>query len=174
MTNAESAPLASFSTAIRESTLKRLRIVKAGHENWRLTAESMSFADLAHISSSGRMALGKAVGTRPAIDGRAGRAHEHCRAPRLRGPVRPTLRDGREARGAQRSSRPCPRSDWTKWCPTNASRARTKTWWVIARVGFRAQAAGHDSAHGRCRRGGGTRVEGRSPQGRRGRLRSAA
>lgn len=173
MTNAESAPLASFSTAIRESTLKRLRIVKAGHENWRLTAESMSFADLAHISSSGRMALGKAVGTRPAIDGRAGRAHEHCRAPRLRGPVRPTLRDGREARGAQRSSRPCPRSDWTKWCPTNASRARTNV------VGDRARRVPCPGRWSRQRSRtlsprGGARVEGRSPQGRRGRLRSAA
>jgi len=42
--------LAEFSLAVRESSLKRFRAVPAGMENWRITPESMSIADLAeHI-----------------------------------------------------------------------------------------------------------------------------
>ncbi len=47
MTDLEGKRLAEFSTAIRESTLKRLRLVPQGYENWRLSEEAMSFADLA-------------------------------------------------------------------------------------------------------------------------------
>jgi uncharacterized damage-inducible protein DinB len=43
----ESENLAALSLAVRESTLKRFRRVPPGEENWRLTATSMSFADLA-------------------------------------------------------------------------------------------------------------------------------
>ncbi|HUV30425.1 MAG TPA: DinB family protein [Acidobacteriota bacterium] len=39
--------LAEFSRAVRESSLKRLRTVPDGMENWRPTPEAMSFADLA-------------------------------------------------------------------------------------------------------------------------------
>jgi hypothetical protein len=39
--------LAEFSLAVRESSLKRFRAVPAGMENWRITPESMSIADLA-------------------------------------------------------------------------------------------------------------------------------
>jgi uncharacterized damage-inducible protein DinB len=42
--------LTKFSIAVRDSTLKRLRAVPAGLENWRLDKNSMSIADLAqHI-----------------------------------------------------------------------------------------------------------------------------
>lgn len=42
--------LTKFSIAVRDSTLKRLRAVPAGFENWRLNKDSMSIADLAqHI-----------------------------------------------------------------------------------------------------------------------------
>lgn len=42
--------LADFSVAIRESTLKRLRVVPDGFENWRAYQNGMSFADIAqHI-----------------------------------------------------------------------------------------------------------------------------
>lgn len=44
--NPESERLAAWSLAVRGSSLKRLLLVKAGFENWRLTPESMSFADL--------------------------------------------------------------------------------------------------------------------------------
>lgn len=44
----DSARLAELSLAIRESTLKRLRRVPAGRENWRPSAGSLSFADIAH------------------------------------------------------------------------------------------------------------------------------
>jgi uncharacterized damage-inducible protein DinB len=48
MNGAESGNLAVFARGVRESSLKRLRRVPAGRENWRPTPESMSFADLAH------------------------------------------------------------------------------------------------------------------------------
>lgn len=47
MTPSESERLAEFSSAVRESTLGRLRLVPEGHENWRITEKDMSFADLA-------------------------------------------------------------------------------------------------------------------------------
>ena len=47
MTDSEGKRLAEFSIAVRESTLKRLRLVPEGYENWRFSAETMSFADLA-------------------------------------------------------------------------------------------------------------------------------
>ena len=40
--------LAEWSRAVRESSLKRLRAVPAGSENWRPVADAMSFGDLAH------------------------------------------------------------------------------------------------------------------------------
>jgi uncharacterized damage-inducible protein DinB len=39
--------LAGFARAVRESTLKRLRRVPIGRENWRITPGASSFADLA-------------------------------------------------------------------------------------------------------------------------------
>jgi uncharacterized damage-inducible protein DinB len=49
----EAQYLAAWSAAVRESTLKRLRRVPEGHENWRLSPQAMSFADLAqHVIDS--------------------------------------------------------------------------------------------------------------------------
>jgi uncharacterized damage-inducible protein DinB len=39
--------LAEFSKAVRESTLKRLKLVPPGKENWRVSPDAMSFADTA-------------------------------------------------------------------------------------------------------------------------------
>lgn len=47
MTDSEGARLAGFSEAVRESSLKRLRLVPERTENWRPTHEGMSFADIA-------------------------------------------------------------------------------------------------------------------------------
>ena len=41
----EAARLAEFSRAVRESTLKRLRRVPPGLEDWRIADEALSFAD---------------------------------------------------------------------------------------------------------------------------------
>ena len=42
--------LTKFSIAVRESTLKRLKAVPIGSEDWRVDKDSMSFADIAqHI-----------------------------------------------------------------------------------------------------------------------------
>ena len=43
----EGRRLAAFARAVRESTLKRLRRVPSGQENWRIGPGAMSFADLA-------------------------------------------------------------------------------------------------------------------------------
>lgn len=48
MSAEETQNLAAFARAVRESSLKRLRLVPAGRENWRPAPEAMSFADLAH------------------------------------------------------------------------------------------------------------------------------
>lgn len=47
MSTIEGRRLSEFSAAVRESTLKRLRLVPEGYENWRMSLESMSFADVA-------------------------------------------------------------------------------------------------------------------------------
>ena len=47
MTSSEGWRLAEFSTAVRGSTLKRLRLVPEGYENWRISPKTMSFADIA-------------------------------------------------------------------------------------------------------------------------------
>jgi uncharacterized damage-inducible protein DinB len=39
--------LAEFSRAVRESTLKRLKLIPPGKENWRVSPDAMSFADTA-------------------------------------------------------------------------------------------------------------------------------
>jgi uncharacterized damage-inducible protein DinB len=55
MAETESQRLAELSKAVRESTLKRLRAVPAGHENWRIESEGMSFADIAqHLADADR------------------------------------------------------------------------------------------------------------------------
>lgn len=43
----DSLRLSELSKAVRESTLKRLLLVPGGKENWRPTAQTLSFADLA-------------------------------------------------------------------------------------------------------------------------------
>lgn len=48
MNPSEGQRLADFSTAVRESTLKRLLQVPPGKENWRPSSSSMSFANIAH------------------------------------------------------------------------------------------------------------------------------
>ena len=45
--NSEETRLARFSEAVRESSLKRLRLVPEGSENWCPASEAMSFADIA-------------------------------------------------------------------------------------------------------------------------------
>jgi len=47
MSFTEGKRLAAFSAAVRGSTIKRLRLVPQDGENWRVSPNSMSFADLA-------------------------------------------------------------------------------------------------------------------------------
>jgi len=44
----ESEKLAEFAKAVRDSTIKRLKQVPAGKENWRITPEALSIAEIAY------------------------------------------------------------------------------------------------------------------------------
>lgn len=44
----ESEKLAEFAAAVRDSTIKRLKQVPAGKENWRITPDAMSIAEIAY------------------------------------------------------------------------------------------------------------------------------
>ena len=44
----QSEKLAEFATAVRNSTIKRLKQVPAGKENWRITPDAMSITEIAH------------------------------------------------------------------------------------------------------------------------------
>jgi uncharacterized damage-inducible protein DinB len=71
--NPESQRLAEWSRAVRGSSLKRLSLVRPGFENWRLTAESMSFADVAfHLIEADHWLFRKLL--EPALSAMVGRA----------------------------------------------------------------------------------------------------
>jgi uncharacterized damage-inducible protein DinB len=75
--NPESDRLADWSVSVRGSSLKRLLLVRSGFENWRLTPDSMSFADLAfHLIEADQWLFRKlAEPTLAPIVGRAGTTH---------------------------------------------------------------------------------------------------
>ena len=75
--NNEASNLAAWSRAIRESSLKRLRIVPTGSENWQPVPEAMSFADVAHHLAESDLWLSRKlqVRTLEPIHGRAGAIH---------------------------------------------------------------------------------------------------
>ena len=56
----EGSRLAAYARAVRESTLKRLRLVPAGRENWHPTEQALSFADIAqHLVAADEWLLAK-------------------------------------------------------------------------------------------------------------------
>jgi uncharacterized damage-inducible protein DinB len=62
MERTEVSSLSDWSRAVRESSLKRLRLVPPALVNWRPTPESMSFADLAqHLIDADRWLFQKAA-----------------------------------------------------------------------------------------------------------------
>jgi uncharacterized damage-inducible protein DinB len=65
--------LAEFSRAVRESTLKRLKLVPQGKENWRVSPDAMSFADTArHLIESDQWLFKKLADKNlPHSDGKA-------------------------------------------------------------------------------------------------------
>jgi uncharacterized damage-inducible protein DinB len=81
MNGGESGNLAAFSRAVRESSLKRLRLVPEGRESWRPTPEAMSFADLAqHLIAADEWLFRKLdERTLEPMVGRAGEAGEITR-----------------------------------------------------------------------------------------------
>jgi uncharacterized damage-inducible protein DinB len=70
----EGKRLSAFSEAVRRSTVKRLRLVPEGVENWRPGAGGMSFADLAHHLLMCDEALFRALQTKamPSLKGAPG------------------------------------------------------------------------------------------------------
>jgi uncharacterized damage-inducible protein DinB len=72
--NNEASNLAAWSRAVRESSLKRLRLIPTGRENWRPVPEAMSFADVAHHLAESDLWLSKKlqVRTLEPIHGRVG------------------------------------------------------------------------------------------------------
>ncbi len=71
--NPESQRLAAWSLAVRDSSLKRLSRVRPGLENWRITPESMSFADVAfHLIEADQWLLDKVA--EPSLSAIVGRA----------------------------------------------------------------------------------------------------
>jgi len=77
----ESLHLALWSTAVRESTLKRLRLVPPQKEEWRPVPGAMSFADIAqHILDSDLWLFQKLeIRTLRPIQGSAGATHISAR-----------------------------------------------------------------------------------------------
>jgi uncharacterized damage-inducible protein DinB len=78
MSGEESGNLVAFSQAVRESSLKRLRLVPDGRESWRPSTEAMSFADLAqHLIDADEWLFTKLeIRTLEPMVGRAGIAEE--------------------------------------------------------------------------------------------------
>ncbi len=74
MNPTEGRRLAELSEAVRESTLKRLRRVPPGAENWRPTPQAMSIADLAQHVIDADEWLFEALerGGLPPMDGKVG------------------------------------------------------------------------------------------------------
>jgi uncharacterized damage-inducible protein DinB len=71
--NPESDRLAEWSVSVRGSFLKRLSRVRPGLENWRITPESMSFADVAfHLIEADQWLFDKVA--EPSLSPMVGRA----------------------------------------------------------------------------------------------------
>jgi uncharacterized damage-inducible protein DinB len=66
--------LTKFSIAVRESTLKRLKTIPKGFEDWRIDKNSMSFADIAQHIVNCDYALIKAFQTNR-ISSNLGKSH---------------------------------------------------------------------------------------------------
>jgi uncharacterized damage-inducible protein DinB len=65
--------LAEFAEAVRESSLKRLRRVPPGKENWRVSPDAMSFADTArHLINADKWLFRQLEKSIPAMKGEAG------------------------------------------------------------------------------------------------------
>ena len=118
--------LAAFSDAVRLSTIKRLRRVPAGAENWRPDEGAMSFADVAQHLVACDASLSRAVaeGPQPVIHG--GLGGDRTRAAFL-GLIDDLVRSG-AARRALISSI----ADWHT--PAFDERfGNTTIWWVVVR-----------------------------------------
>jgi len=83
---AEGERLARLSIAVRDSTIRRLKLVPEGSENWRIDKDAMSFADLGqHIIDADKWLFKMLeVKSLPRMQGRAGLAQISSRDEYLR------------------------------------------------------------------------------------------
>jgi hypothetical protein len=127
----EGQRLAEFSLAVRNSSLKRLRLVPAGRENSRATHKQMSFADLAqHLIDADAWLIRKlAERDTPHMTGRAGIATIKDRS----GYTDLLLR--LEKSGALRASRLAALSDsqLADELPDDRFGGMASAWWIIIR-----------------------------------------
>jgi len=73
--NREAQLLGEYSLAVRDSTIKRLRMVREGFEDWRPTSDSMSIGDIAqHLLDADRWLFAKLKdGNLASMKGEAGK-----------------------------------------------------------------------------------------------------
>ena len=127
----EPTRLAELSAAIRDSTMKRLRRVPPGAENWRPTADSLSFADIAHHLLHADEWLGRKL-AEPSLGKMTAQAHES-------GPVDSAafsrLLERLEASGRERATRISGMSAAGLDAMIFDDRfgGDVSTWWVIVR-----------------------------------------
>lgn len=127
----ESTRLAELSRAVRESSLKRLRLVPPGFENWTPSPGSMSFADLAHhlVEADEWLFRKLADSTLPTLVGRAGAVAITERLHYV------ALLDRLAAQGEIRAARiaSLDARDLERVLPDSRFGGNVTVWWVIAR-----------------------------------------
>lgn len=127
----ESSHLALWSTAVRESTLKRLRAVPPHKEEWRPILGAMSFADIAqHILDSDFWLFKKLEDpTLPPIEGSAGTTHIATREDYLE------ILSQLEQTGRKRSElvRNLTSDQMDERIPDERFGGEISIWWVIVR-----------------------------------------
>ncbi len=127
----ESSNLALWSTAVRESTLKRLRAVPPQKEEWRPILGAMSFADIAqHILDSDVWLFKKLEDpTLQPIQGSAGTTHIATREEYLE------ILSRLEQTGSQRAElvRSLTSAQMDERIPDERFGGEASVWWVIVR-----------------------------------------
>lgn len=123
--------LARFSRAVRESSLKRLRAVPPGRENWRISSASMSFAELGqHLIDADAWLFRKLVDPSLApLVGRPGSLEVEDRSEYAE------LLAELEASGVERSRRLARMSvdELATQVPDQRFDGRVSVWWLIVR-----------------------------------------
>ena len=124
----ETERLAALSDAVRESSLKRLRKVPGGQENWRPDPGSMSFADLAQhlLDCDAHLSRSLREGPQPPEHGGVGIAEPQTRN------TYDALVDALDLSGAERRELIESIDDFER-CLYDERFGETTAWWVVVR-----------------------------------------